>query len=68
MIYLLAAVGFPLGGSGRKNCKQIANKQLYTWGKRTQNNTKTQNTQNIKQIVQNKIIKNLKIHITSVHL
>jgi len=27
MIYLLTAVGFPPGGSGRYNCTQ-----LYTWG------------------------------------
>jgi len=40
MIFM-TAISFLAGGSGRYNCKQIGNKQLYTWGeKKTQNNTK----------------------------
>jgi hypothetical protein len=33
MIYLLTAIGLPPGSSGRLNCTQIENKQLYTWEK-----------------------------------
>jgi len=36
MICSLTAIVLPPGGSGRKNCTQIENKQLYTWGETIQ--------------------------------
>ena len=46
---MVTAVGFPSGGSGRWTCTKLGKRQIYTTGKNTQNNTKTQNTQNRKE-------------------